>query len=61
MLDHAWRNLAEDAVNDLFRQYVSDQMLGVVRSQISIETFRVNVLNARDKRASVLETLNSVP
>ncbi len=61
MLDHAWRNLAEDAVNDLFRQYVSDQMLGVVRSQISIETFRVNVLSARDKRASVLETLNSVP
>ena len=50
MPDHAWRNFAEDAVNDLFRQYVSDQALAVIRRQIGIETFRAKVLKARDHR-----------
>lgn len=60
MLDHAWRNLAEDAVNDLFKSYVQDQMLAVIRSQIDIETLKTNVVAARDKRATVLEALNSL-
>jgi hypothetical protein len=60
MTDRAWRNFAEDAVNDLFKEYVSDQALAVIRQQIDVATFKTKVLAARDQRQLVLEALDTI-
>jgi hypothetical protein len=60
MTDRAWRNFAEDAVNDLFKDYVADQALAVIRQQIDLATFKTKVLAARDQRQSVLEALDTL-
>lgn len=58
--DHEWRNLAEDAVDELFKAYIGDQVLMVVRSQIDIAHFITNVTAAKDKRTLVLDAINGI-
>ena len=48
-----WQNLAQDAVDDIFKAYVGDQLTAVIREQISVATFITNILKARDKRDAV--------
>jgi len=60
MPDHTWRNLAEDAINDLFKAYVGDQLLAVVRQQIGIGQFAANVTAARDRREDALTAIESI-
>ena len=59
-IDRAWRNLAEDAVNELFRAYVSEQALAVIRQQIDVGHFKAKILAARDHRQGVLEALDEL-
>ena len=59
-VDRAWRNFAEDAVNELFRTYVSEQALAVIRQQIDVATFRAKIVAARDHRQIVLEALDEL-
>jgi hypothetical protein len=58
--EHEWRNLAEDAISELFKAYVGDQMLMVIRQQIGMATFIQNVTTARDRRADAMEAINSI-
>lgn len=60
-VDHTWRNLSEDAVNDLFKLYVGDQLLMVIRQQISVGQFIINLTAARDRRADALEGIENIP
>jgi hypothetical protein len=59
-VDHSWRNIAEDAVNDMFRLYVGDQLLAVIRQQISVGQFVTNITSARDRRTEVIEAMESI-
>ena len=58
--EHEWRNLAEDAVNDLFKLYVGDQVLMVIRNQLAVGQFTANITAARDKRADVMEAIEGI-
>ena len=53
-----WQNLAEDAVDELFKAYVGDQLTGVIREQISVPTFIANVLKAKAKRDAVVAAID---
>lgn len=56
----AWKNLAEDAVDDLFKAFIGDQLIAVIREQIDIATFVNNIKKARDKRDAVLTAIEDV-
>ena len=60
MAEHEWRNLAEDAVGELFKAYVGDQMLMLIRQQIGMSTFIQNITVARDRRAEAIEAINQL-
>ena len=58
MTDHTWRNLAEDAVNDLFKQYMADQFLAVVRQQMGIGTFIEKLHAAKTLREQIFTAIH---
>ena len=53
-----WQNLAEDAVDELFKSYVGDQLIAVIREQIGVNTFIDNVKKAVDKRDAVIAAID---
>jgi hypothetical protein len=53
-----WQNLAEDAVDELFKAYVGDQLIAVIREQIGVNTFIDNVKKAVDKRDAVITAID---
>jgi hypothetical protein len=59
MADNSWRNLAEDAVNDIFKDFVGQQLVQVLREQIDIATFMNNVMSARQKRDAVIAAIDA--
>ena len=60
MTDHSWRNLAEDAINDIFKQYVGEQLIALIRQQIGLGLFTQNVTAARDYRDAALEAIGNL-
>jgi len=58
--DHSWRNLAEDAINDIFKQYVGEQLIALIRQQIGLGLFTQNVTAARDHRDAALEAIGNL-
>lgn len=60
MTDHSWRNLAEDAINDIFKQYVGEQLIALIRQQIGLGLFAQNVTAARDHREAALEAISTL-
>ena len=60
MTDHSWRNLAEDAINDIFKQYVGEQLIALIRQQIGLGLFTQNVTAARDHRDAALEAIGNL-
>jgi hypothetical protein len=61
MPDNAWRNLAEDAINELFKEYVGDQVLMLIRQQIGMSQFVTNITGAKDKRVEALDAISEIP
>lgn len=55
-----WQNLAEDAVDELFKAYVGDQLIAVIREQIGVSTFIDNIKKAKDKRDAVVTAIDDV-
>ena len=60
MTDHSWRDLAEDAINDIFKQYVGEQLIALIRQQIGLGLFTQNVTAARDHRDAALEAIGNL-
>lgn len=60
MTDHSWRNLAEDAINDIFKQYVGELLIALIRQQIGLGLFTLNVTAARDHRDAALEAISAL-
>lgn len=56
-----WKNLAEDAVDELFKAFVGDQLIAVIREQIGTDTFINNVKKAKEKREIVLAAIEDAP
>lgn len=56
-----WKNLAEDAVDELFKAFVGDQLIAVIREQIGVGTFIDNIKKAVVKRDAVLTAIDDAP
>ena len=55
-----WKELAREAVNYLFKQYVADEMLSFVRNQSNLATFTLHVAQARDRREALLTIIDGM-